>query len=275
MERRGGKDPTSSLCAAGGPSVGRYVTSLTDGAGKQGVSLLKLLFTFFMGIVITALGLPAEAATLREQQVLDLVVAQAALKHQVPRNEVVVEWQDRSIESMVPALPDGAVTLEIADSARLAGRGNVPVQILVNGRKFRTIFPRVDIKVYQKVLIAKRRLGRGETVSAADVSLERQAVSHTLGAPLTSLGALLGAEATREIPQGTALSAGMFKIPPVVKSGRMVSVVLTLKDLTIITQAEAKSDGAVGQIVKVLNLESKREFTARVTGPDRVEIKME
>lgn len=229
-----------------------------------------------MGIVISAFGQPAEAAPVREQQVLDLLAAEAALKHQVPRNEVVVEWQDRALESMVPALPDGTVTLEVADSARLAGRGNVPVQILVNGRKFRTIFPRVDIKVYQQVLVAKRRLGRGEVVSAADVKLERQAIaSNGLGAPLTSLGALLGAEATREIPSGTALSSAMFKIPPVVKSGRMVSVVLTSKDLTIITQAEAKSDGAVGQIVKVLNLESKREFTARVTGPDRVEIKLE
>jgi flagella basal body P-ring formation protein FlgA len=31
----------------------------------------------------------------------------------------------------------------------------------------------------------------------------------------------------------------------------------------------------VGQIIKVLNLDSKREFSARVTGPDKVEVKLE
>jgi flagella basal body P-ring formation protein FlgA len=31
----------------------------------------------------------------------------------------------------------------------------------------------------------------------------------------------------------------------------------------------------MGQLIKVQNLQSKREFTARVAGPNRVEIKLE
>jgi flagella basal body P-ring formation protein FlgA len=57
--------------------------------------------------------------------------------------------------------------------------------------------------------------------------------------------------------------------------GQTVAVTLICGDLTMITSAEARSNGAMGQLIKVMNLDSKREFTARVVGPERVEVKLE
>ncbi|MOA51381.1 flagellar basal body P-ring biosynthesis protein FlgA [compost metagenome] len=93
--------------------------------------------------------------------------------------------------------------------------------------------------------------------------------------PLTSLDSLAGAEAVRDLAPGTVLTAQMFKIPPVIKQGAIVTVTLVTGDITLITSAQARSNGAVGQVIKVMNLDSKREFTARVIGPDRVEVKLE
>lgn len=180
-----------------------------------------------------------------------------------------------SASSLVPALPDGTVTLEIAPNAHLGGRGSVPVQISVNGRRFRTIFPRMEVKVFQQVAVAKTRISRGTMAGGGDVALQRTAVSSMGQPPLTSLITVLGAEATRDIPAGTVLTANMFRLPTVIKSGDMVNIVLTSGDLTIVYQGQARTSGAMGQLVKVVNLESKREFTARVTGPNRVEVKLE
>lgn len=231
-----------------------------------------------MGIVLVACALPAWAASfsVREQQVLDLIVQKVMARHQVPKTDVEVEWLDTKLAAMVTAVPEGTVTLEIADTARLAGRGNVPVTIFVAGKKFRTIFPKVDVKVYQNVLVAAAPITRGAQPDAREVEQERKAVGGVVGQPpLTSLSTLAGAVAVRDIPAGTVLTAQMFKIPPVVKMGAVVTVTLIQGDMTLITSAQARSNGSVGQVIKVMNLESKREFTARVIGPDRVEVKLE
>lgn len=240
--------------------------------------MLKQLFKVFLGIVLLAYAVPVQAATfdVREQQVLDLIVQQVTQRNQIDRKDVEVSWQGTRLSSMVDAIPEGQVTLEIPSTARLLGTGSVPVQILIDGKKFRTIFPRVAIKVYQKVLVAKAPITSGTQPMSTDVSLDRVAVGgNSFGTPLTSLDALVGAQATRNIQAGTILTQQMFKIPPVIKMGQTVAVTLICGDLTMITSAEARSNGAVGQLIKVMNLDSKREFTARVVAPDRVEVKLE
>jgi flagella basal body P-ring formation protein FlgA len=228
--------------------------------------------------VLLAYARPVQAATfdVREQQVLDLIIQEVTQRNQIQRKDVEVVWLGTRLSSMVDAVPEGQVTLEIPSTARLIGTGSVPVQILIDGKKFRTIFPRVAIKVYQKVLVAKALIPQGAQPMSTDVALDRVAVdSNVFGQPLTSLDALAGAQATRNIQAGTVLTQQMFKIPPVVKMGAVVAVTLLCGDLTLITSAEARSNGAVGQLIKVMNLDSKREFTARVVGPDRVEVKLE
>lgn len=232
----------------------------------------------FLGIVLLAYATPGQAASfkVREQQVLDLVVQKVMQRHQIPRQDVEVEWLDTKLSSMVTAIPEGPVTLEIADTARLNGKGNVPVSIFVNGKKFRTIFPKVSVNVYQTVLVTSVAIARGSQPQAGDVTLERRAIGTTsAGQPLSNLKALAGAQAVRDLPVGTVLTAPMFRIPPVVKMGDVVTVMLVNGDLTMITSAQARTNGSVGQVIRVMNLDSKREFTARVVGPNRVEVKLE
>jgi flagella basal body P-ring formation protein FlgA len=254
------------------------VVSLTDKAETEVLRLLRLLFKVFVGIVLLAYATPSEAASfnVREQQILDLIVQEVTQRSQVSREDVVVEWQDNRLNSMVSAVPEGAVTLSIVSTARLNGRGNVPIQILVDGKKFRTIFPKVSIQVYQQVLVAKAPIPRGATPTTADVALERKAIDpNVYTQPMRSLEGLAGAQAVRNLAAGTVLTAQLFKIPPVVKQGSIVTVTLLSGEMTLITSGKARSNGSVGQIIKVLNMDSKREFSARVTGPDKVEVKLE
>ena len=223
-----------------------------------------------------AFALPAQAAAnLREQDIVELVRSEAVVRLQVPKRDVEVEWQDMKLDSLVPTLPAGRVTLQLAQTARLGGRGSVPVQILVNGQKYRTIFPRLEVRVFQTVLVSKMRIGRGTLASEREVGLARQALSPMTQSPLTGIDQVIGSEATRDIPPGAVLTAMMFRLPPLVKAGDQVSVILVSGGLTLITKGQARSGGAKGQLIKVVNLESKQEFVARVIGPNRVEIRME
>lgn len=253
-----------------------FVTDLTDNHPDRGLSLSWRTFQAFLGIVIVAFALPAHAATnLREQDIVEFVRNEAVVRLQVPKRDVEVEWQDMRLDSLVPTIPAGRVSLQVPQTARLGGRGSVPVLISVNGQKYRTIFPRMDVRVFQTVLVSKTRIARGSFPSEREVGLARQALGPMTQAPLTAIDQVIGSESTREIPPGTVLTAMMFRLPPLVKAGDEVSVVLISGGLTILTKGQARSPGAKGQLVKVVNLETKQEFVARVVGPGRVEIRME
>lgn len=256
--------------------MSRFVTGLTDDRPDRGLSLTWRTFQAFLGIVIVAFALPAQAAAnLREQDIVEFVRNEAVVRLQVPKRDVEVEWQDMKLDSLVPTLPDGRVSLQMAQTARLGGRGSVPVLILVNGQKYRTIFPRLEVRIYQTVLVSKAAIGRGSYPSEREVGLARQPIGPMTQSPLTGIDQVIGSEATRDIPPGTVLTAMMFRLPPLVKAGDEVSVVLVSGGLTIITKGQARSAGAKGQLVKIVNLESKQEYVARVVGPNRVEIRME
>lgn len=222
-----------------------------------------------------AFALPSQAATLREQEIIDLVTNAVVARQQVQRRDVQVVWQDMDANVLVPALPPGHVTLEVPPAAHLGGRSSVPIQIIIDGRKFRTIFPRLDVQIFQTVLIATDRIPRGTLADRSMVSVERRSVTNVFQPPITKVDSILGAESTRDIPAGTILTAQMFRLPTIIKSGDPVTITLTSGGLTVIYTGEARSAGAMGQLIKVVNLDSKKEFAARVTGPNQVEVKLE
>lgn len=237
--------------------------------------MLKFVSRLLLGLLFSAAALPAEAQVLREQQVLDKVTEEVVARLQVPRSDVSVEWSDLQLSVSLPVVPEGTLSLQIAEGTRLAGRSNVPVQILIDGRKFRTIFPRLDIKVLRSALVAKRAIARGQTPAPGDVELKKLPVAGNSEAPLVKLDDVATAEAARDIPAGTALTAAMFKLPTLIKRGQVVDVQVVSGDLVILSRGEAHANGVQGQMIRVMNLESKREFNARVVGPDRVEVKLE
>ncbi len=227
-------------------------------------------------MLILALVLPVYAApVLREQDILDLVTNEVVLRLQVPRRDVEVEWQDLQPSSLVSGLPEGRISYQIATGVRLGGRGNVPVTILVDGRKFRTIFPKIEGRVFPMVLVARNRIGRGGMANESDLIVRRMAIGNVNVASLTDPAQVLGTEATRDIAPGTVLQAQMFRMMPMVKAGEEVTVTVRAGGLTIVTTGVARGAGALGQVIRVQNRETKSDFLARVTGPNQVEIRME
>ncbi|MEB3330139.1 MAG: flagellar basal body P-ring formation chaperone FlgA [Candidatus Sericytochromatia bacterium] len=215
------------------------------------------------------------APALREQEVLEAVRAATATRLQVPGRDVRVTWRDMAADNLVPALPPGRVTLRVSPTASLGGAGAVPVQVFVEGRRWRTIFPRLDVQVMQPVLVARTRITRGAQAQAGDVEAVRRPVQRMAQAPLTRLEQMLGNEATRDIAPGTVLTAGMFRVAPLVRPGEDVTVTVVDGGLTVVARGQARSAGGNGQLVKVVNPNTRHEFTARVVGPGKVEVRLE
>jgi flagella basal body P-ring formation protein FlgA len=219
----------------------------------------------------------AFAAPVREADLLDFLGEQVAVRQQADRKQVEIRWNGPSLSSLLGSrpLPEGAARFSIVGTPRLLGRTAVPISIEIDGKKLKTVYPRVEIKVWQDVWVSTEALHRGRLFTPALGRAERRSLEAVMGAPATNLAALSGAVVKREIPAGAVLVNEMFDLPALVKTGSEVSVKLVSGELVIVTRGQAAADGTMGQLVRVYNPDSRKDYTARVTGIDQVEVRLD
>jgi flagella basal body P-ring formation protein FlgA len=233
-------------------------------------------FGFFL-VAWAIASTSAHAAPIRERDVVEYVSEQAALRFQAKRSDVKVTWEGPRLASLAGGdLDSSEVTLFLDPDTRIGGKSAIPLQLMKDGKRYKTIFPRLEIMVLREVMVAVNGVARGAALSEGDVQLTKRAL-HTLpGTPILGGPEVLkGAVAKRYVAKGTVLVEGAFDLPPLVRSGSMVSVKVVSGGLTIIASGQAVNDGALGQLVRVVNLDTRKDFAARVVGENRVEIHLE
>lgn len=123
-----------------------------------------------------------------------------------------------------------------------------------------------------EVAVLNRPLGRGETVQAADFSLERRP-KETLPADLSSnAAALAGRVARRAIQAGAVLRMGDVAKPEIVARGEVVTVFYEIPGMTLTLRGKASEAGAQGDTIAVVNPQSKKILQATVIGPGKVAV---
>lgn len=234
-----------------------------------------MLRLFVLLILVMGFAAPARAAALRERAVVDFVASQVAMRYQVERARVEIEWMGASIEALVGTLPEGPIAMSMESKPRLLGRTSVPLTLSIGGRRLKTIYPQLAIKVWQDVWMTQKAIHRGGMLEEGQASSAKRSLEAVMGAPVTRLMILRGALAKREIPAGSVLLTEMFELPPLVRSGQMVTVRVKSGDLTIVTRGQVLGNGASGQLVRVINPETHKNYVARVVGVEQVEVSIE
>lgn len=230
------------------------------------------VFAFFMAWVAPA---PVQAAELREALVVEAVARAASVKHGVPRADVLVRWADRPSSQMVVGMPEGPVSVEVIGASRLTGNGPVGIGVDVAGRRWRSIFPKLDIKVMIPAVVALSPIPRGTIVQADQVAVTKAPMPNNGQKPATSLVGLVGAESMRDWGVGDALVANQFRQVPAVRSGELVSIIVQAGGLNVVATGQARSAGAIGAMIRVVHTSTRKELMARVVGPGRVVIELE
>lgn len=229
------------------------------------------LRTLVLGIFLLLLALPAWGFS--EQDIVSAVRDEARLKYQ--SQDVEVEWKAPALETLLGSKPPEGLKVRLSRNTRLMGEIPVPIPLYKGDRIYRTIFPRMNIRAYGQVLVTKTRIGKGEELGEDNIEIQRKPLKDLPNAPLTDKQAAMLAKARRDIPPGTVLTSGLINLPSVIKSGSMVKVQVVCGDLTVLGNGLALSDGQIGQLVKLRNPDSKREFSGRVVSENLVEVRLE
>lgn len=116
-----------------------------------------------------------------------------------------------------------------------------------------------------------RPIGRGEVVKAGDVVTERRPKAE-LGSDLIVSDAAVGLAARRILRAGQPLRMTDLMKPEVVQRNEPVTLVYEAPGMMLTIRGKAVESGAVGDLVNVINMQSKRTVQGTVTGPGRVAI---
>lgn len=152
------------------------------------------------------------------------------------------------------------------------GRLSVHAEVWVDGVKEGRLTVTGSLSQFKPVVVAARRLERGQAISPADVTVQDMDVCGLQPNVLTAVDQILGMVMTRTIDKGDCVTRDEFKQAPVIEKGAVIKLVAQKNRLSIVTLGVCKEDGYPGQPVTVENLTSGKLVRGLVTKDGTVEV---
>jgi flagella basal body P-ring formation protein FlgA len=120
--------------------------------------------------------------------------------------------------------------------------------------------------------VLTRALGRGEIIKAADLSIERRPKAEIVADMIGIADDAIGLAVRQPQRAGQPLRRADLTKPELVHRDDTVTLVYEVPGILLTTRGKAIDSGAEGDVIGVLNIQSKRTVQGIVSGPGRVTI---
>jgi flagella basal body P-ring formation protein FlgA len=148
------------------------------------------------------------------------------------------------------------VTLEISNEA-----GSPSTKLRFTGTAIETV----------EAAILARGVERNEIIKSSDVTIERRPKSE-VGNDVASRDRTVGMQARRQLRAGAAVKASDLAKPDLVQRDQSVMLIYETSGLYLTIRGKALEGGTEGDVVSVLNLQSKRTVTGVVVGRGQIAV---
>jgi len=178
-------------------------------------------------------------------------------------------WRPKGVR-----LPAGEVEYRptlVARPDKLARR-IVELQVLVAGRVANHIKMSADLHLYGTVFQAKRPLRRDTILKEGDFASEYREITMFAGRAVMERSLLLGRELKKSLRPGDIIFSSYIRSPRIVKRGDMVVIVGEGYGIRVTVPGKARGSGALGELIKVKNMMSRREVYGRIISPKEVRV---
>jgi len=242
----------------------------------------RTLTAAYVGHRLQAVGLkevrlPKQIVVRRPGQQIDPAIGEEAIEAFIRANapwaadEYTIEVVRRHPALNVEPGPVSAHLIHLADRS-LAGRRTYQVEYRIAGSKVAQGSFSVEVHVMQTVYVAAHKIARGVVLAEIDLSEKKVDLATVKTRAIIDRGQLLGAQASRAIREGEILSETNISPTPLVRRGDVVTLIVEHSGLLVSTYALAREDGSVGEVIKVDNLQSKKQIHARVVNATTVQV---
>jgi flagella basal body P-ring formation protein FlgA len=188
--------------------------------------------------------------------------------------EVSYKYADRIFRDLKAR--KGKVTFSIAElypDFMPVGNIIVPIHVIVDDVPKEKIFLRTKVSVFDRIVVARTRLKKGDIISSAEAATEERDIAVLNPNIIKGMDNVLGKEVKTFIPSGNPIYEWMIKDKPLVKKNEKVRIVAGGQNIVVAAVGLSLEDGDLGSEVKVRNAGSGKELIGVVTGTGEVEIR--
>ena len=121
-------------------------------------------------------------------------------------------------------------------------------------------------------VVPNRTIGRGEVIRAGDLMVERRPRAEVTGEVPATIAEVAGRAARQALRQGMPVRRTDLAKPEMVKRDDNVNLIYAVPGILLTTRGKALESGGEGDLINVLNPQSKRTVQGVVTGFGRVDI---
>ncbi len=192
-------------------------------------------------------GVDARALSLSLDNGAPSIVAEPELRGSLQTQDLVYDPRSRRLSA----------TLILPGSAAMRLK---PVR--VTGQMVETV----------EVVVPLRNINRGEILQAADILLERRPRDGAATDLVTETTAAVGKAARRPLSAGQMMRANDLVRQEIVARNEVVTVVFEAPGLILSMRGRAQEAGAQGDIISIMNLQSKKILQGTIIGAGRVAV---
>ena len=121
-------------------------------------------------------------------------------------------------------------------------------------------------------VVPMHEIAQGQVLKASDLAIERRPKAALTSTTLTTIEQAQGLSAKHSLRAGQILRQADVAKPELVGRGDTVTIVFEVPGILLTIIGKATEPGALGDVISVVNVQSKRAIQATVTGPGRVSV---
>lgn len=126
-----------------------------------------------------------------------------------------------------------------------------------------------------QIPVPRRLISAGDIIAADDLDWQPVHLSRLSGSSLTDAEQLVGRMAKRPLKAGQILRQSDVAVSPVIRKNDLIRLVVKTGQMTLSVQGKALQDAAMGQTVRVVNVNSNRQLSGTVIDAGTVAIGFE
>ncbi len=190
-----------------------------------------------------------------ERGELELRFSRPWVPIRVPTDPLTLKILDLPASGLAPNF---IIRFELSDGSESLGQWQVPVQA----------------RIWQDVWVAAASTQRGQPLTLAPLTQERRDVLAMRDPVVVLPTSPDDYEMAEILRSGMPLSSRSFRLRPVIRRGKLADAVIADGSMTISVKVEALEDGVPGQVIRVRNLKSKREFRGKVQNEETISVSL-
>ncbi len=188
------------------------------------------------------------------------------------RNQLQIDCFDCDLQIQISSVPANLASDWDLDLNVDLTKNSTMIPIFSNSQPDKKGWVVAQIKRYQKVPVLNHAIKMGDVLNKEMFVFEKRLLQNSRETILR-IEAIEGMQASRFINAGQTLTYADLKKESLVKRGQIVKVLAGTKEIEVSMSGQVEETGAIGEIVRVKNIDSQKVFAARVV--DRGVVRIE